>query len=125
MQMPAKKPKLLVVDDEENLRELYRLELGEEGYDVHTAANASEAARMLSAAKYDVIILDLHIPGMSGIDFLQRIIAKDRLQRVILNTSYTAHKENFMAWAADAYVVKSFCTRDLKHAIRNVLEKRP
>jgi DNA-binding response OmpR family regulator len=116
------KQKLLVVDDEDSLRELYRLELGEEGYEVDTAANAGEAIAMLSTAAYDVIILDLKMPGMSGIDLMQRIKAKDKLQPIILNTSYTTYQENFMTWAAEAYVVKSFCTRDLKRAIRNVLE---
>lgn len=115
------KTKLLVVDDEENLRELYRLELQDEGYEVDTASNARDALSMLSAAKYDVIILDIQMPGMFGIDLMHRIKAKDKLQPVILNTSYTFHQENFMTWAAEAYVVKSFCTSDLKRAIRDVL----
>ena len=115
------KPKLLVVDDEENLRELYRLELEDEGYEVHTAANARDAISMLSTAKYNVIILDIQMPGMFGIDLMQRIKAQDKFQPVILNTSYTSYQDNFMTWAAEAYVVKSFCTSDLKRAIRNVL----
>jgi two-component system OmpR family response regulator len=80
---------------------------------------------MLSTAKYDVIVLDIQMPGMSGIDLLQRILAKDKLQPIILNTSYTSHQENFMTWTADAYVVKSYCTSDLKRAIRNVLANHP
>ena len=52
---------------------------------------------------------------------MQRIKAKDKFQPVILNTSYTSYQENFMTWAAEAYVVKSFRARDLKRAIRNVL----
>jgi two-component system, response regulator, stage 0 sporulation protein F len=119
------RPRLLVVDDEENLRELYRLELGEEGYEVNTAASAREATIMLSAAKYDVIVLDIKMPGMLGIELMHRIMAKDRLQPVILNTSYTSHRENFMAWAADAYVVKSFCTSELKRVIQDVLANHP
>jgi DNA-binding response OmpR family regulator len=115
------KPRLLVVDDEETLRELYRLELGEDGYEVHTAANAKEAITRLAAAKYELIILDIQMPGMSGIDLLQRILGMDRHQSIILNTSYASHRENFMTWAADAFVVKSFHTGDLKCTVRKVL----
>jgi DNA-binding response OmpR family regulator len=119
------KPNLLVVDDEDNLRELYRLELEEEGYTIQVAANASEALRLLSAAKYDVVILDIQMPGMFGIDLLQKILARDRQQAVILNTSYASYRDNFMAWSADAYVVKSFDTSALKRAIRDVLARHP
>jgi DNA-binding response OmpR family regulator len=115
------KPKLLIVDDEVSLRELYRLDLADEGYEVHTAANSKEAMAMLADEKYEVIIVDIQMPGMFGIDLLQNIKAKDRHQSVIVNTSHAVHQENFMTWAAEAYVVKSFSTDELKRAIRNVL----
>jgi len=115
------KPRLLIVDDEENLRELYRLELQDEGYEVQTAANAKEAMGLLSTTNYDVIILDLQMPGMFGIDLLQAIKAKDKHQPVILNTSHISHRENFLTWTAEAYVAKSHCTYELKRAIRDVL----
>jgi DNA-binding response OmpR family regulator len=119
------KPKLLVVDDEENLRELYRQELGEEGYEVHTAASAKEAVIILAEAKYDVVILDIQMPAISGIDLLQKILGKDKRQPVILNTSYTSYRDNYLAWAAEAYVVKSFGTSELKCAVRNILANHP
>jgi two-component system response regulator (stage 0 sporulation protein F) len=115
------KPKLLVVDDEDNLRELYRLELEEEGYEIQGAANAKEALQLLSAGKYDVIILDIQMPGMFGIDLMQRILALDRRQAVILNTSHSIYQDDFLAWNADAYVMKSFDMGSLKRAIREVL----
>jgi DNA-binding response OmpR family regulator len=115
------KQRLLVVDDEENLRELYKLELEEEGYSVDTAANASDGLNKLGSRRYDAIILDLQMPGMHGIDLLQKIVTRDRQQPVILNTSYAFYQENYLAWHADAYVVKSSDTNELKQAIRNVL----
>ena len=78
---------------------------------------------MLSAARYDIVILDIQMPGMDGIDLLQKIIAHDRQQAVILNTSYSSYQDNFMAWSADVYVTKSFDTSALKRAIRDVLAR--
>ena len=118
------KQKLLVVDDEENLREFYRLELEEEGYSVDTAACAADVLKRLDAGTYDAIILDIQMPGMPGIDLLERIVTRDRQQPVILNTSYASYQDNYMAWHADAYVVKSSDTGQLKQAIRKVLTRQ-
>ena len=64
------------------------------------------------------------MPGMPGIDLLQRIVARDKQQSVILNTSYASFQDNFLAWLAEAYVVKNSDTSGLKQAIKNVLGKR-
>ena len=117
------KAKLLVADDEKNLRELYKTELEDEGYEVATAANAVEVLKLLESGEYDVIILDIKMPGMSGIDLLQKIMARDKRQPVILNTAYPSYRDNFMTWPADAYVVKSADTTELKQAIKKVLAK--
>ncbi len=117
------KARLLVADDERNLRELYRMELEEEGYDVVTAANGDEVLQALDGGEYNVIVLDIQMPGLSGIDLLQKIMAKDKRQPVILNTAYPSYRDNFMTWPAEAYVVKSSDTAELKAAIRKVLGK--
>jgi DNA-binding NtrC family response regulator len=118
------KTKLLVADDEKNLRELYKTELEDEGYEVETAANAVEVLKLLESGEYDVIILDIKMPGMSGIDLLQKIMARDKRQPVILNTAYPSYRDNFMTWPAEAYVVKSADTTELKQAVKKVLAKR-
>ncbi len=118
------KSKLLVADDEENLREFYRLELEEEGYHVDTAANAGDVLKKLDSGRYDAIILDIQMPGMTGIDLLQKIVARDRRQRVILNTSYASYQDNYLAWQADAYVVKSSDSSELKQAVREVVARQ-
>ena len=117
------KSKLLVADDERNLRELYRMELEAEGYDVQTAANGDEVIGLLEKGDYDVIVLDIQMPGLSGIDLLQKIMARDKRQPVILNTAYPSYRDNFMTWPAEAYVVKSSDTAELKNAIKKVLGK--
>jgi DNA-binding NtrC family response regulator len=118
------KAKLLIADDEKNLRELYRIEFTDAGYDVATAANAAEVMTLMDAGDYDVIVLDIQMPGMSGIELLQKIMAKDKRQPVILNTAYPSYRDNFMTWPAEAYVVKSADTTELKQAIQKVLAKK-
>jgi DNA-binding NtrC family response regulator len=118
------KTRLLVADDEKNLRELYKTELEDEGYEVETAANAVEVLKLLESGEYDVIVLDIKMPGMSGIDLLQKIMARDKRQPVILNTAYPSYRDNFMTWPAEAYVVKSADTTELKQAVKKVLAKR-
>ncbi len=115
------KKKLLVADDEKNLRLLYQTELEDEGYDVTVAENAQEVLDLLKTKQYDLIILDIQMPGMNGIELMEKILAKDKRQLVILNTAYSVYKDNFMTWSADAYVVKSGDLTELKTRVKELL----
>ncbi len=114
--------KILVVEDEESLRLLYEEELRTEGYEVFTARNGREAIRQLETGKPDLIILDIVMPVMDGMEALGRIVSKERKIPVILNTSYSGYRQDFMSWAADAYVTKSHDLTELKKKIRELLE---
>lgn len=114
--------KILVADDEKNLRLLYRTEFEQEGYDVTVAKDAQEVMGLLKTEQYDLIILDIQMPGMNGIELMEKIFAKDKRQPVILNTAYSVYKDNFMTWAADAYVVKSSDLTELKTRVHELLE---
>jgi DNA-binding NtrC family response regulator len=116
--------KLLVVDDEKNIRRLYETELKGEGYDVATAESAEEALELLEKSTPDLVVLDIRLEGMDGIDCLRSIMEKRRDLPVILNSAYSTYKQDFASWMADAYVVKSADLTELKDAIRKVLEKR-
>ena len=118
------KKKILVVEDEEGLRLLYEEELKAEGYDVFTAPNGREAIRQLESVKPDLIVLDVVMPVMDGMEALGRIVGKDRNIPIILNTSYPGYQEDFMSWAADAYVMKSTDLQPLKDKVRDLLEKK-
>jgi CheY-like chemotaxis protein len=117
------KKKILVVEDEEGLRLLYEEELKAEGYEVLTAGNGREAIQQLEAGKPDLIILDIVMPVMDGMETLGRILGKERKIPIILNTSYSGYQQDFMSWAADAYVTKSVDLSDLKNKIKELLEK--
>ncbi|MCY3020626.1 MAG: response regulator [Planctomycetota bacterium] len=116
--------KLLVVDDDKNLRLLYEQELAEDGHEVALASSGREALDYLKDNRPDLIILDISMPGMDGIEALGKILAKDKTMPVILNTAYSTYKDNFMTWSADAYVVKSGDLTELKAKIKDVLKTR-
>ena len=119
---PLKK-KILLVEDEEALRLLYQEELEEEGYEVFTAKNGKEALQKLRREKPDLVILDIVMPEMDGMEALGRILSEEKRIPIILHTSHPGYQEEFMSWAADAYIVKSSNLTELKEKVRELLEK--
>jgi DNA-binding response OmpR family regulator len=113
--------KILVVENDESLRLLYHDELAEAAYEVILAANGKEALKQLDKANPDLIILDIVMPVMDGLEVLGRIIREYRDVPVILNTSYPSYRNDFMSWGADAYVVKSGDLEELKAKVREIL----
>lgn len=115
---------LLVVDDEANIRLLYAQELSDEGYTVVTAGTALEAAEKLEGAPFDLVVLDIKLKNESGIELLQRIVKERHTLPVILCTAFSCYKDDFSAWLADGYVVKSSDMQELKDEIKRVLAKK-
>lgn len=113
--------RILIVDDEENIRLLYEEELAEEGYEVATAASAEEAMAQIEAKRPDLVTLDIRMPGVDGIEFLRLLRERDRDLPVIIVTAYAEYKQDFSVWASDAYVVKSADLDELKAMVRKVL----
>lgn len=116
--------RILVVEDEPSLRMLYRGDLSEDGHEVATASNAQEALDQLGAMRPDLVVLDIRMPGMDGLDAMSRILERDPRTAVVLNSAFSCYKENFLSWAADAYVVKSSDTTELRETVRRVLAER-
>ncbi len=112
---------ILVVDDEESIRFLYREELEDEGYRVITASDGEEALRKVGEEKPDLITLDIRMPGMDGIEVLHRIRDMDKEIPVIMSTAYGEYRHNFNVWASDAYVTKTANLNELKENIRRLL----
>ncbi|HEX9859750.1 MAG TPA: response regulator [Nitrospirota bacterium] len=113
--------KILVVDDEENIRQLYKEELTEEGYEVYLAGSGEEAIRMVEEVQPDLVTLDVRMPGMDGIEVLRALKEKKRDLPMIMCTAYPEYKHNFGVWASEAYVVKSTDLKELKDTIKKVL----
>jgi DNA-binding NtrC family response regulator len=116
--------KLLVVDDESNIRLLYSQELSDEGHQVVTAASAAEAVEKLADSDYDLVVLDIKLKNESGLDLLQKIVKERHDMPVILSTAFSCYKDDFSAWLADGYVVKSSDPQELKDEINRVLAKK-
>ncbi len=116
-----KTTKLLVVDDEENIRILFKEELEDEGYEVDMAANGYEALEKFKNGTYDLIILDIKMPGMDGIQVLNEIKNMNKDQPVVLCSAYGEFKQDFSSWVSDEYVVKSADTDELKRTIKSLL----
>ena len=116
--------KLLVVEDEKNLRSLYESELREEGYEVVLAFDGQEALAVLDRENPDLIVLDIRMPGLDGLETMVRMLSRDNKLPVILNTAYSAYRDSFLSWSADAYVIKSSDLTELKGKIREVLAAR-
>ena len=114
--------RILVVDDEEGIRQLYQEELEEEGYKVELAERGEEALEKISKAKPDAVILDLKMPGMGGLEVLERIREQYKDLPVIISTAYGEYKSDLTTWASDAYVVKRADLTELKRVIKKFLD---
>jgi DNA-binding NtrC family response regulator len=120
----AMKKRVLVVDDEEGIRLLYKEELEEEGCEVTLAASGEEAIEKLESDSIDLVLLDIKMPGMDGVEVLRKVKEKWKDLPVILCTAYPHYKNEFGTWASEAYIVKSSDLRELIDTIKNILEMK-
>jgi DNA-binding NtrC family response regulator len=117
----AKKISLLIVDDEESVRDSLYNWFIEDGYNVATAANAKDALLMLEARNYDIVLADIKMPGMDGIEMNKRIKSLNKDCIVIIMTAFASVETAVQALKDGAYdyVTKPFDPDDLSHLIRN------
>jgi len=113
--------RLLIVEDEDNLRDLYAEELEEEGYEIIRAENGKSAVELVKKEPFDLIIMDIRMPEMDGIEALGKVIAQNKKIPVIIYTAYSNYKSNFMTWTADAYLTKSSNLDELKNKIKELV----
>lgn len=112
---------ILIIDDDEYFVKLLSDELSDEGYTTKHAANGAEAILILKHLKPSLIILDIVMPVMDGMEVLGPIVRRYEDVPVILHSSYEDFRKDFKSWAADAYLVKSSDFVELKGTIRRLL----
>ncbi len=121
--MPKKT--ILIVDDELGVRESLKMIL-KHNYQVHTAADGSEALQYIQRGRIDLVTLDLKMPGLPGIEVLQRIKAQDPDIEVVVVTAYYSaqNAEQADQYGAAGVITKPFNALDLMDSVNKTIEKR-
>jgi DNA-binding response OmpR family regulator len=115
--------KLLLVDDEEAIQMVYREEFEGDGYQVISALDGQSGLEKFKNENPDLVILDIQMPGMNGVEVLRQMKMINPLVPVILSSAYQEFKRDLGTWASDEYVVKSGNLDDLKETVRRLLNK--
>ncbi len=115
--------RLLIVEDEDTLCASLQRVLQKEGYAVEIAGSAEDALVMLERQRYDLILCDIILPGISGIELLQRYRERDPGQKVVIMTAYASldTASQAVAAGASAFVLKPLTHDELKSVVRKVL----
>ena len=117
-------PHILVVDDDTRIRTLLRQFLSEQGFRVAIAANAAEARRHLEGIDFDLVVLDVMMPGESGVELTRSLREKRDLPILMLTAlSETDSRVAGLEAGADDYLPKPFDPRELVLRINNILRR--
>ena len=125
--MVERTPKILIVDDDPRLRDLLRRYLGENGFNVLVSENGEAMKRLWVREHFDVLILDLMMPGEDGLAILKRLRAEKDVTPVIMLTARGEDVDRILGLelGADDYLGKPFNPRELLARIHAVLRRRP
>lgn len=119
-------PHILVVDDDDRIRDLLARYLTDHGFFVSTAADAKEAKSILEIAAYDALVVDVMMPGQSGMEFTQALRQHDDVPVLLLTAmGETDDKISGLSAGADDYLTKPFDPRELVLRLQAILRRRP
>lgn len=117
--------RVLVVDDDQRIRDSLKRQLSYEGYQVQTAADSQDAFKEISEQTPDMVILDVMLPGMSGLEICRRIRQIDDVPILMLTAKGTLEdKVGGLDSGADDYLVKPFQPEELLARVRALLRRR-
>lgn len=124
--MRASEGRILIVDDEKDILRALEFVLSREGYSVATATSGEEAIELLKKEEYDLILTDLKMPGMDGMEVLEKSLQLRPSTAVIIMTAYATVESavQAMRMGASDYIVKPFINEDVKLRIKRLLEHR-
>ena len=119
--------KVLIVDDEEHIRELIKFNLKKEGYDTEVAVNGTEALKIIRENKFDLILLDLMLPEIDGLEVCKEIRRNEETSDIPV-MMITAKGEEFdkvlgLELGADDYITKPFSIRELMARVKALLRR--
>jgi two-component system response regulator PilR (NtrC family) len=118
--------RLLVVDDEQSMREWLTIALSQDGFEVESAATGEEALKVLERTPADLALVDLRMPGLDGLETLRRIKQVDETASVVIMTAYATAETAVQALKEGAYdyIIKPFKVDELRHLVQKALEER-
>ncbi len=116
--------KILIVDDQKGIRRLLTEVFSDHSYEIESCSNGIAALEIISRFKPDMIIMDVKMPGMSGIDVLKKIRDTDRHVRVVMMTAYS--DQHYINEAEDLgvakFIIKPFDLNQLKGQVEEILD---
>ena len=120
-------PHILIVDDDERLRQLIGRFLLEEGFRVTMAANADEARKRLAGVRFDLMVVDVMMPGESGLDLVRDLKLGSTPPPCLMLTAMgdPGQRLHGLESGADDYMTKPFEPRELSFRIKNILDRQP
>ena len=116
--------KILVVDDDPNIRFLYNQLFSEKGYEVLEAESGKETFYILNNEEINLVVLDIKLRLESGLNILQGIAKEFSNIPVVLCTAFASYQDDYTSWLADSYIVKSSNPYELLKEVDDVLSKR-
>src|SRR5258707_14246566 len=119
-------PVILIVEDEAKMRRLLELNLGDDGFTTHSAEDAETGLKLLRENPIDLVLTDLKLPGMNGLEFLQTIKHHNAAMPVVVMTGFGSVEsavEGMKAGASD-YVLKPFSLTEMRMVIHKELDVR-
>ena len=114
--------RVLFVDGEPHIQQLWQEELREEGYEVQVAGSGGDGARLVDSFHPDVVILEVLLPDMSGLE-TGRIVKGTSQQTQVILYSHFKPPHTLSEWGADAFVQKSANLEKLKETVRRLIPK--
>lgn len=113
--------KILIVDKDEHRCQLYAEELVRKGYSVACLTEGLRAIREIAVNPPDLLIVEAILPGVSGIEVVLKVKSSNPRLPVIIHTDWHLYKNNYLAWIADEFLIKSGDTNELVSAVRKLL----
>src|SRR6202167_597045 len=119
-------PTVLIVEDEAKMRRLLELNLGEDGFTTLSAGDAESGLKLLRENAVDLVVTDLKLPGMNGLEFLQAIKRQNAAMPVVVMTAFGTVETAVEAMKAGAsdYVLKPFSLSEMRMVVRKELDVR-
>ena len=123
--MATQKPRILIVDDEKNIRFTLAHALERSGYEIAAAVNGEDALKQMEAAEYDLLLLDLRMPGMDGMDVLKETARRFPATRVVIVTAHGTVENAVEAVKLGAvdFIQKPFSPTEIRDLVGQVLDR--